>query len=179
MEFVQGIYHYFHRLLVPAPPNPTIDYITLLPRFLPPSVASPLLTIFTSAFGILRALQVHLSPLLTKIVTQPDVASILALIAIFLISLKILDMAYRAVMFWVKLVIKLAFWGTVVGVGFWVYNRGPEGFMGDLSELGGYWLGQYEKFARDAKGWQKAEEAQIKFQAGQHNARGYGGWRAW
>jgi hypothetical protein len=179
MEFIQGIYTYLYHLLCPPPSNLVADYITLLPRFLPPSIASPLLTVFTSAFGILRAVQTHFSPLITKILTQPDVASILALLAILLISLKILDMAYRAVIFWVKLVVRLVMWGTMVGIGFWVWNRGVDGFVEDVRELGQYWWTQYERFAGDAKGWQKAEEAQIRFQAGQHNARGYGRRGGW
>ena len=127
----------------------------------------------------MRALQTHLTPLITKIVTQPDVASILALLAILLISLKILDMAYRAVLFWVKLAVRLVMWGSIVGVGFWVWNRGVDGFVEDVKGLSVYWLAQYERFAGEAKGWQRAEEAQIRFQAGQQGARGYGRRGGW
>ncbi|RYO29253.1 hypothetical protein AA0111_g6279 [Alternaria arborescens] len=101
------------------------DYAALIPRFLPPSFASPLLQLLTTFFGISRTLTTHLSPLLNKLITQPDVASILALLAIFFISLKILDMMYRAVIFWVNLALRLVFWGGILVVGFWVYNRGP------------------------------------------------------
>ncbi|KAF2691087.1 hypothetical protein K458DRAFT_474066 [Lentithecium fluviatile CBS 122367] len=147
------------------------DYITLLPRFLPPSVANPLLTLVTTLFGIMRALQTQFSPLIARIITQPDVASILALLAILFISLKILDMAYRAVIFWVKLVVKVVFSVAVLGVGFWMWNRGLDGFVEDLQGLAEYYMREYERFKGEANGWQMQEEAKVRFQAGQPRAR--------
>jgi hypothetical protein len=178
MEFVQGIYTLLHDQVFPPPPPPSdpfVDYLTLLPRFLPPTLAHPLLTIFTSAFGIMRALQTHLSPFLTRILAQPDVASVLLLVTLLLASFWVLNMAYRAVMFWVRLVSWFVMWGGVMGLGFWVYTRGPEQFVQDVQELATYWWDQYERFAGEAKGWQKAEEAQIHFQARQQQqGRGWG-----
>lgn len=172
MEFVQGKYPHSP---APLPSDSSTDYLTLLPRFLPPSLASPLLTIFTTAFGILRALQTQFSPLISKLLSQPDIASVLLLSVILLSSFWILNMAYRAVIFWVKLAVRLVMWGGMVAVGFWVYNRGVEGFVEDVQGLGEYWWGQYERFAGEAKGWQRAEEAQIRFQAaGQQRPTGRG-----
>jgi hypothetical protein len=89
----------------------------LLPRLLPPSLANPILTLLTTTLGMTRTLHTHLSPLFTRLITQPDVATILALLAIFFISLKILDMMYRAVMFWINMAIRLVFWGSIVVLG--------------------------------------------------------------
>ncbi|KAF2255863.1 hypothetical protein BU26DRAFT_557363 [Trematosphaeria pertusa] len=152
------------------------DYLTLLPRLLPPSLANPLLTLVTTLLGIFKMLQSHLSPLLTRLVTQPDVASILALLAILFISLKILDMAYRAVLFWVKLVVRLVVWATVLGLGLWLWNRGVDGFVADVGELAEYWGKEYSKYAGEVKGWSEYEKAQIRLQAYQQGGRGARGW---
>lgn len=156
--------------------NTHLDYLTLLPRLLPPSLANPLLTLVTTLLGIFKMLQSHLSPLLTRLVTQPDVASILALLAILFISLKILDMAYRAVLFWVKLVVRLVVWATVLGLGLWLWNRGVDGFVADVGELAEYWGKEYSKYAGEVKGWSEYEKAQIRLQAYQQGGRGARGW---
>jgi hypothetical protein len=179
MEFIQGMHSYIHDLLHPTPSDPTTEYITLLPRFLPPSLATTAIQVFTSIFGVAHALQTFLTPQLAKFVAQPDVFSILALLAIFFISLKIVGMMYRWVMFWVTMVLQLVMWAAMVGVGLWVWNRGVDGFLGDVKDLGMYWLGEYEKFAGEAKGWKDAHEEQIRFQAGKQDARGAGAWRPW
>ncbi|OAL50645.1 hypothetical protein IQ07DRAFT_587303 [Pyrenochaeta sp. DS3sAY3a] len=149
------------------------DYITVLPRFLPPSLYNPLFSIVTTLFGLTRTLQTHLSPILTRIVTQPDVASILALLAILFISLKILDMMYRAVMFWVTMALRLVFWGAILALGFWIWNRGPDGFVEDVQDLGEYWVGEYDKYSGEVKAFQQQKESQLRQQAGKKKGRGW------
>ncbi|CAO2650374.1 Nn.00g016660.m01.CDS01 [Neocucurbitaria sp. VM-36] len=176
MDFIQGLHSKLSILLIPSTNTArNLDYVSLLPRLLPPSLYNPLLTVLTTTFGLMRTLQSHLSPLLTRLITQPDVASILALLAIFFISLKILDMMYRAVMFWVNMALRLVFWGAIVFVGLWVYNRGVDGFVEDLQGLGEHWMGEYQKYSGEVKAFQKQKEDQIRFQAGQKQ-RGRG-WR--
>jgi len=150
-----------------------IDYAALLPRLLPPSFANPLLHIISTAFGIQRTLTEHLSPLLTKVVTQPDVATVLALLAIFYISLMLLNMLYRTVMFWVRLVFRLAFWAAIVGVGFWVAKRGPEGFVEDVQGLAEYWVAEYHRYSTEIKGFQQQNEGQIRMKAQKQKKRGW------
>ncbi|KAJ4367632.1 hypothetical protein N0V83_007217 [Neocucurbitaria cava] len=152
-----------------------MHYATLLPRLLPPSLYNPVFTVLSTTFGMMRTLQSHLSPLFTRLITQPDVASILALLAIFFISLKILDMMYRAVMFWVNMVLRLLFWGTILFVGLWVYNRGVDGFVEDAQHLVQYWVGEVEKYSGEVKAFQQQKEDQMRFQAAQKQ-RGRG-WR--
>lgn len=153
---------------------PTLDYVTLLPRLLPPSIASPLLTFVTTAFGIFRTLQTHLTPLFTRLVTQPDAASILVVVAALFISFKILDMMYRAVLFWVSLVFRLVLWGGLGLIGLWVYNRGVDGFVQDVQDLAQRWAGEYEKYSGEVRRYQQDQEAQIRLQAKQQ-----GGGRGW
>jgi hypothetical protein len=156
--------------------NPIPDYAALLPRLLPPSFANPLLHLLTTFFGISRTLSEHISPLANKIITQPDVASILVLLAIFFISLKILGMMYRAVIFWVKLALQMVLWGGILVVGLWVYNRGLEGFVEDAQGLIEYWLGQYEMYSQEVKGFQQQKESQIRMKASAQQQNGKG-WR--
>jgi hypothetical protein len=172
MEFVQGASpQTLTGPLARHPANTPPDYVTLLPRLLPPSVASPLLTFVTTAFGIFRTIQTHLTPLFSRVVTQPDVASILALVAIFFISLKILDMMYRAVLFWVNMVIRLALWGSMAVLGLWVYNRGIDGFVRDVQDIAQTWMGSYEKYSNEVKRYQAEKEGQIRMQAAQQAAQ--------
>ncbi|KAF2869885.1 nuclear pore assembly and biogenesis-domain-containing protein [Massariosphaeria phaeospora] len=142
------------------------DYIHLLPRFLPPTLLSPLLTFLTTSFGVFKALQTHLSPLLARLATQPDVASILVLVTVLFVSFKILGMAYRAVMFWVKLAVRLALWGGIALVGLWVWSRGVEGFVDDVQGLAAFWMGEYERFGGEVKAWQREKEGQIRMETG-------------
>jgi hypothetical protein len=177
MEFVQGASpQTLTGPLARHSANTPPDYVTLLPRLLPPSVASPLLTFVTTAFGIFRTIQTHLTPLFSRVVTQPDVASILALVAIFFISLKILDMMYRAVLFWVNMVIRLALWGSMAVLGLWVYNRGIDGFVRDVQDISQTWMGSYEKYSNEVKKYQAEKEGQIRMQAGQQAAQQGKGW---
>jgi hypothetical protein len=82
-------------------------------------------------------------------------------------------MLYRSVMFWVRLAWTIVKYAAVVGVSLWVYNRGVDGAVEDAKRLAEVWMGEYQKFAGEAKAWKGAEEAQIRMQAKQ---RGYG-WR--
>lgn len=153
--------------------NSSLDYVTLLPRLLPPSIASPLLTLVTTLFGITRTLQTHLQPLFTRLVTEPDAASILVVVAALFISFKILDMMYRAVLFWVNLVFRLVLWAGVGLIGLWVYNRGVDGFVQDVQDLAARWAGEYEKYSGEVKKYQQDQEAQIRLQAKQQGGRGW------
>ncbi|KAK3203765.1 hypothetical protein GRF29_106g552650 [Pseudopithomyces chartarum] len=149
------------------------NYLSLLHHLLPATVTNPLIQVVTTTFGIYRAAYSYLSPLLTQVVSQPDIASLLALLAILWLSLQILGMLYRSVMFWVRLAWTIVKYAAVVGVSLWVYNRGVDGAVEDAKRLAEVWMGEYQKFAGEAKAWKGAEEAQIRMQAKQ---RGYG-WR--
>lgn len=173
MDIIQGTHSTFSSQFRDSANKPPPDYATLLPRLLPASFASPVLTLLTTTLGLARTLQIHLSPFLTRLVTQPDIASVLLLIAVFFISLKILGMLYRAVMFWVMLAVRLVFWGAIVLTGLWVWNRGPEGFVEDMQGLGAYWMGEYERYSGEVRGFQKQKEEQIRVQAAKQGRRGW------
>lgn len=146
--------------------------MTLLTRLLPPSLVSPLVGFTATLLGTLHALNARLVPLLTTVVSEPSIASILGLLAILYISLQILDIFYRIVMSWVRMVWTILKWSFIVFTAFWIYSRGIEGAMDDAKALAEFWIAQYHQFERDAKVYSKAEEAQIKMQA--HAAAGPG-----
>lgn len=75
-----------------------------------------------------------LSVLLTS--STPDLVSILLLVAILLISLKILDYARRIIMFWVWFVVKSVLWTAVIVFAWGVWRVGWEGV---LKEVGWAW----------------------------------------
>ncbi|KAJ4296742.1 hypothetical protein N0V90_006790 [Kalmusia sp. IMI 367209] len=149
------------------------DYISLLHHLLPSTFTNPLIQITTTIYGIVRAAQTYLSPLLAKVISQPDIASILGLVVILWLSMKIVGMALRSVIFWLSLVWTVVKWGVIFGVALWVWNRGPEGAAQDAQELMEVWMGEYKKFKGQADAYKRAEEAQIRFQAGQRGARGW------
>ncbi|GAB7365502.1 hypothetical protein MBLNU230_g6575t1 [Neophaeotheca triangularis] len=111
----------------------------------------------------------YLLPLITNLTQKPDLATIALLLVIFFISLKILNMLYQAVMFWVRLAWRIVFWGGAVLLGLWLYTRGPEGVMNDF----GYWM---EAWGREYKYW-KDQEAGARMARGKQQPLGAGAGR--
>ncbi|KAF2638088.1 hypothetical protein P280DRAFT_90781 [Massarina eburnea CBS 473.64] len=143
-------------------------YAPYLSTYLPPSVFAPTIKMITTTFGVLKTLQAHLAPLLAPISTQPDIASAILLLILLLSSLKILNMAYRAVMFWLWLAVQLTLLGGILLIGTWAWKKGAEGVVSDVQELVRFWWGQYEMFSGEVEGW----KGQAEREAYQN---GYGG----
>jgi hypothetical protein len=59
--------------------------------------------------------------------------------------MKIFNYLLNAVLFWVYLVAKLVFYGSVILFGFYVYQRGPDGVIEDVNAFVNTWSGEYEK----------------------------------
>lgn len=95
------------------------------------------------------------------------------LLILLLVSLKILDMLYRAVLFWVRLAVQIAIYGTIALVGFWVYTRGFEGAFNDAQELVNHysavWNKDYAHYKKQAEMHQRGGYA--------YGGRGREGWR--
>jgi hypothetical protein len=84
---------------------------------------------------------------------MPDLVQILILAVILFISLKVLDYARRLIMFWVVLAFRLVFWGSLLGLGLYVYRVGVENAGRDLGWVCGVVMGFVEDFqARAAAG---------------------------
>lgn len=77
---------------------------------------------------------------------MPDLVQILILAIILFISLKVLDYARRVIMFWVMLAFRLVFWGSLLGLGLYVYRVGVENAGRDLGWVWGVVQGFVEDF---------------------------------
>jgi hypothetical protein len=69
--------------------------------------------------------------------STPDLVNVVLLLLILYISLRILDYARRMIMFWLFFVLRLAFWGSIIGGGLYVYNVGPTRALRDLGWIWG------------------------------------------
>ncbi|KAF2722787.1 hypothetical protein K431DRAFT_244366 [Polychaeton citri CBS 116435] len=92
----------------------------------------------------------YILPLIDRVAQKPDLATIALLLIILFVSLKILNMLWQAVMFWVRLAKTIIFWGGLGALAIWVYNRGPDGMMEDVS----YWT---EVWQQEHHYWKEQE----------------------
>ncbi|KAL4969139.1 Apq12 family protein [Aspergillus stella-maris] len=87
-------------------------------------------------------------PLAHLLASMPDLASVLVLIFVLFISFKVLDYTRRAVMFWVWLTFRLAWWATVFSLGIYMYQAGWEKVARDLGFVFNFLVGMLETFGR-------------------------------
>ncbi|KAI7471148.1 hypothetical protein KC351_g12274 [Hortaea werneckii] len=78
-------------------------------------------------------------PLVDQVSQKPDLATIALLLIIVLVSLKILDMLWQTLLFWMRFVRRLVLWGGIAALGLWFWSRGPDGVLEDVQ----YWQGQW------------------------------------
>ncbi|KAI9710983.1 MAG: hypothetical protein M1820_002420 [Bogoriella megaspora] len=147
MDLLQDWASYIHYLAA-SPLSPYYSY------------TRPLTTLSTR-------LSATLSPLLTKLQTSPDLASIALLLLILFLSLRILNILYGVVRFWVRLVWNIVWWGSILGLGVWLYTRGVDGVVQDM----GKWFGVWKE---EVRGWEEKVRVAEAWNAQQ--ARGQGRW---
>ncbi|KAK4993951.1 hypothetical protein LTR50_000166 [Elasticomyces elasticus] len=92
----------------------------------------------------------YLLPLLDRVTQNPDLATIVLVLIILFLSLKILNMLWQAVMFWVRLATRIVFWGGIILTGLWVWNRGLGGVADDLGYWSGVWGEEYQYWKEQA-----------------------------
>ena len=103
-------------------------------------------------------------PLIDQVSRKPDLATIALLLIIIFVSLKIVDMLWQTVMFWIRMVRRLVFWGGLAALALWVWSRGPEGMLEDVRYWSQTWNKEYDH-------WKDKETvAKMARQGG----RGYG-----
>lgn len=107
----------------------------------------------------LITVQALFMPLITRLTTKPDLPSITLLLVVLYVSLKLMNMLRRAVVFWVMLAFRLVFWGGLGIAALYVYNRGIEDTIEDISRWYGIWMGEYEYWQERG---QQAHERYIK-----------------
>ncbi|KAJ5135785.1 Nuclear pore assembly and biogenesis protein APQ12 [Penicillium bovifimosum] len=82
---------------------------------------------------------------------MPDLLSLFMLAIILLISIKVVNYAFRVVMFWVSLAFRLVFWGSLLGAGWYVYSVGVENAGRDLGWIYGVVVGLLGEFQEKSK----------------------------
>lgn len=119
-------------------------------------------------FGAASTLKSWLLPVVDQLSQKPDLATIALLLVIILVSLKILDMLWQTLLFWIRMLRKVVFWGGLVALALWMYTRGPEGVAADVQ----YW---YENWNKEYHYWKEQERiARLLHQ--QQGQRRAGGW---
>lgn len=101
-----------------------------------------------------------LDRMLSNGLNKADVVSLIIMVAIFWVSLRVLDYARKVVMWWVSLAFRLAFWVLAIGGGWYVYNVGIEKAIQDLGWIWGLlegYLNQATQPQRRDHRWQRQQ----------------------
>jgi hypothetical protein len=117
------------------------------------------------AYGVFSTVKSYVLPLIDQVSRKPDLATIALLLIIVLVSLKILDMLWQTLLFWIRLARRVIFWGGLAVLALWMWNRGPEGMMEDV----GYWQ---ETWSSEYTYWKDRENIARLARQGRNYAGG-------
>lgn len=95
-------------------------------------------------YNLANTARSYITPLVEQVIRKPDLATIALLLVILFISLKLLNMVYQTVLFWLRMARRLVVWGGLVSLAIWMYSRGPEGVAVDVQYWYNMWMGQYQ-----------------------------------
>jgi hypothetical protein len=114
--------------------------------------AQALFSRLTSAHSLYANMNSFITTITNRIsTTSPDLKSIALVLIVLFISLKVLGMLYRAIMFWVKLIFRVAVFFSLGMIGVWMYTRGPEGALEDATHWKTHWETEYQRWSRQQK----------------------------
>lgn len=119
------------------------------------------------AWSLICTARAYAFLLIDQVARKPDLATIALLLVVIFVSLKILDILWQTLMFWVRMVRRVVFWGGLVVLAMWMWTRGPEGVVEDV----GYWVGIWQE---EKAHWSERERAARV--AGQRQAKTGAGW---
>lgn len=86
------------------------------------------------------------SRLLAALLTEtPSLATLVLLAVLIVLSLKVLDLLRRTVLYWIGVALRLAMWGGVALLGVYVYQRGVEKSLEDFGWVVGLLVGLGEQ----------------------------------
>ncbi|KAJ5160320.1 uncharacterized protein N7482_007324 [Penicillium canariense] len=97
---------------------------------------------------------------------MPDFITILVLAGTMLVSLILLDYLRRMIMWWVRMMVRFIFWGTLIVLGLHVYRVGLENAVGDLGKIWGFVEGFVQQSKDAAAGSQGAKVGRGGWGAG-------------
>lgn len=181
MDILQSGQSSSHKIY-PAPANQTLPGLT--PQLL--SIYQTLDPYLRSANNMLYTLQSYLTPLLLPLLNRaavfaqdsPAIITVGLLLLLFVISLQILNLARRMIVFWTRILFQILFYGGLVVLSMVVWQRGLGRTAGDLAdwavEIQQVWLMEYRRW----EGYQNQGRAGVK--AGNYNVRAGNagtGWR--
>jgi len=94
------------------------------------------------------------------------------------VSLKVLDILRRQIVYWISVATRLLMWVAVALIGFYVYQRGVEQSLEDVGWVTGLLagLGDKGKQIGKAKGTQKMADARRAQAGGPRGRTRGGGW---
>nr|POE49278.1 hypothetical protein CFP56_32428 [Quercus suber] len=132
-------------------------------------------------FTIVSTLKSWLLPLIDQVARKPDLTSIALLIIILFFSIKILGMVLNSIFGWIRLVFRLVFWISLVVVGMWMWQRGPEGVVDDFQYWVGIWSQEYGYWKDKERVAAMGGRAGLPVQGGGAGAKqtGYGRAKSW
>ena len=114
-----------------------------------------------------------------KVLTDtPDFAALALLAVIVLVSIKVLDMLRKSIIYWLGLALRLALWAMVAGVGVYVWQRGFEQSIEDLGWVMGFLEGLGDEGERigQNRAYRKAGDARRMPRSGPRGRTRGGGW---
>lgn len=124
-----------------------------------------------SLYNALATLRSYLLPLIDQVSRKPDLATIALLLIIVLVSLKILDMLWQTLLFWVRMVRRVVFWGGLALLGMWMWTRGAEGMVEDVMFWQRKWGEEYT-YWKDREGLARAAREGGGYVGGRGQAQG-------
>jgi hypothetical protein len=108
---------------------------------------------------------------------SPAILTVGVLLLFLLVAMQILNFVRRIMMFWVRVVYRLVFWGGLATLIAVVAQRGMERSVGDLMdwgrELSEVWWREYRRW----EGYQKMQQQSQGTGYGMENGNGRAGWR--
>jgi hypothetical protein len=107
----------------------------------------------------------------------PDMATLVLLAVMLLVSLKLLNMLRKTIIYWVSVAVRLGMWIVVAAVGVYVWQRGVEQGMEDLGWMIGFMAGLESEGERigNAKASRRSRDARrVPTQGPRGRTRGAG-----
>ncbi|KAF2214936.1 hypothetical protein CERZMDRAFT_36615 [Cercospora zeae-maydis SCOH1-5] len=111
-----------------------------------------------------------LNAAIESVLTKPDLATLALLLIIVFVSLKILNMVVGTVLWWLRLIKSVVFYGGLMGLALWMYTRGPVGASEDVGYWWGVWRGEYAHWSEQGRMARVMREQGIPAGAGRGRA---------
>lgn len=139
MDVIQGMRKRHKRITKAIAADCHVDWASYLIQsgYITPSYLRP----FTAMTTVIKS---YLLPLINHVAQKPDLTSIALVLIILFLSLKVLNMLWQAVMFWVRLATRIVFWGGAIVLLLWLFNRGVDGAIEDVGYWTRVWNGNYQ-----------------------------------